>query len=438
MDSTAERLTSALDAAAETVSPDQVRPLREAQPGRRAGRRSGTRAWHARWSTRLAPAAAAVAVLLVVALAIVATSGKHPARSAAAGTPAARNPAAGAPTYFAGVEGKFYGWYGTESVQVVVRATGTGAPVARVPNPAIAGMSNVLPVSVAAAAGDRTFYALYTDWGRGQGDFWIYQFQITSSGHATGLTKVNGGLITGLDNIGGFAVSPDGSQLALAVAASQAGTSASTVAEEIVVINLRTGARAIWQGGMNRPKLTFGIHDLSWTGDGKSLVYLGQWCPANGILYGIYGGFTCSPQGSSPQAPSGVVREVRVTSAGGDLAAGPVLLRPSGSMPVVADPDGKDLITVVSSSDGGSFEVVKISIATGRTTSVLATVPGDLGPSGGAYLAADPTGNYVLVWTADSTTTSSPLRGWVHAGSYHQFAPILPGAHPGNWILMTW
>jgi hypothetical protein len=441
MASTEERLAGALDAAAETVSPDQVRPLREAQPGRLAGRRPGTRAGHSRWSTWLAPAGAAFAALLLVALAIVATSGKHPARSAAAGTSAARNPAAGAPAYYAEVEGKFYGWYGTDSLQVVVRATGTGAPVARVPNPAIAGMSNVLPFSVAAAAGDRTFYALYTDWGRGQGDFWIYQFQITPSGHATGLAKVNGGLISGLDNIGGFAVSPDGSQLALAVAASHAGTSASTVAE-IVVINLRTGAHAIWRGGMNRPKLIFGIHDLSWTGDGKSLVYLGQWCPADDILSGIYGGFTCPTQGNSQQPPkqeaSGVVREVHVTSAGGDLAAGPVLLRTSGTTPVVADPDGKDLITVASSPHSGSFEVVTISIATGRMTSVLGTVPGDLGPSGGEYLAADPTGNYVLVWTADSTTTSSPRHGWVRAGSYHQFAPIFPGAHPGNWILMTW
>jgi hypothetical protein len=445
MDSTAERLTSALDAAAETVSPDQVRPLREAQPGRLAGRRSGmrTRSGKARWSARLAPGAArlapvgaAVAVLLVVALAVVATSGKQPARPAAAGTSAARNPPTGAPAYFAEVEGKFYGWYGTDAVQIVVRATGTGAPVARLPNPAIAGISNVLPLSVAAADGDRTFYALYTDWGRSQSDFWIYRFQITPSGHVSGLAQVNGGLITGQDNIDGFAVSPDGSQLALAVAGFHADTSGNTVmAAEIVVINLRTGAHAIWRGGMNRPKLVFGIHDLSWTGDGRSLVYLGQWCPADGLLYDIYGGFSCSAQGNSQQ---GVVREVHVTSAGGDLAAGPVLLRPSGSVPVVADPDGHDLITVVRSPDRRSFDVVKVSIATGRTTSVLGTVPGDLGPSGGAYLAADPTGNYVLVWTADSTTISSPQHGWVHAGSYHQYAPIFRGPYPGNWILMTW
>jgi hypothetical protein len=133
------------------------------------------------------------------------------------------------------------------------------------------------------------------------GDLWIYRFRITASGTATGPAAINGGTIAGQDNlgnVGGFVVSPDGARLAVAVASVHDGSSQSTVASEILVVDLRTGARSTWRGGMERDGQTFGIEDLSWTGNGKSLAYLGAWCPPDGISYGIYGDFVCSSLGS--------------------------------------------------------------------------------------------------------------------------------------------
>jgi hypothetical protein len=118
-------------------------------------------------------------------------------------------------------------------------------------------------------------------------------------------------------------VSPDGTRLALAVTTTTADTSASTVAGELVVIDLRTGAHAVWPGGLDRSGLVFGIQSLSWTGDSKSVVYLGQWCAGNDIGYGVYGGFGCSTMGNRdhPSVLSGAetVREVHVGPAGGTL-----------------------------------------------------------------------------------------------------------------------
>ncbi len=449
---TEERLTGALDAAAETVSPDRIRPLREAQPRRRPGTLTAPARWRSWLAPVAAPVGAAAAVLLVVAVALVATSGNHHAASVAKGVPVVpASSAAGAPKYYAEVEGKMYGWHGHDSVEVVVRATATGAVVARIPNPAIANTPEEIPISVAAAPGDRTFYAIYRNYDNTKlGQLWVYKFQLTAAGAATAPVAVNGGLITGqnsFDGVGGFVVSPDGSRLAVAVSATGAPTSAGTVAGEILVINLRTGAHAIWRGGLDEPGTVFGIQSLSWTGNSKSLVYLGQWCAPRYISYGIYGGFGCSTLGSAQSAPKAegatVVRKVTATAAGGALSSGPVLLRPAvlaGARPVLVTPDGKSLITIANSTSG--FQVVRMSIATGKVTSVLGPVPGP-GPSaffGSDYLAADSTGNYVLVWMAGNVTSGEPTHGWVHDGTYHQLAPTFadPAANSDAWIQLTW
>jgi hypothetical protein len=119
-----------------------------------------------------------------------------------------------------------------------------------------------------------------------------------------------------------------------------------------------------------------------------------------------------------------------------------VLLRPAvsaGALPVVVTPDGKSLITIANSS-GGGYQVVRMSIATGKVTNVLGPVPGS-GPSaflGTDYLAADSTGDYVLIWQAGSS--AQPTHGWVHGGTYHQLAPTFADhkANSDAWIQMTW
>jgi hypothetical protein len=433
-------LTGALDRAAGRITPETLRPLAEPGTARLPRRR------RAIWNARLAPAAAAAGVVLAVAVALLVTGGtRHESTAAGVLAPGI----AGPPKYYAEVEGKFVRWHGRDSVEVVVRSTATGAAVARVPNPAIAGAAKVLPLSVAAGPDGRTFYVIYANWGRVPGDFWIYRFRITPSGAARP-AAVSGGKVTGQDNVGnvgGFAISPDGSRLALAVASVHDGSSQSSVASEILVIDLRTGAHAVWRGGMERAGQTFGIENVSWTGDGKSLVYLGEWCSPDNISYGIYGGFVCSTLGAADHKPikaegRDVVLQIRVASGGATLDSGRVLRAPSpssGPVPVLVDPDGTELITMVESpSAPDAFDVVKTSIATGRVVSVLGTVSRVSPLFGDEFLAVDRSGDFVLVWMAGNATSGLPLHGWVHGGRYHQLAPTFRASYPGGWIQMTW
>jgi hypothetical protein len=434
-----ELLTRALDRAAARITAETLRPLAEpatAPPRLARARRAG-------WNARLAPAAAAVAVVLAVGVALLVAGGTH-RPGQAGGTPAVG--AAGPPRYYAEVEGpELGGPHAPGPVAVVVRSTATGAVVARIPAPRIAAAPKAIPLSVAAGPDDRTFYALYANWGRVPADFWVYRFRITSSGRATTPAAISGGLITGqnyLGNVGGFVVSPDGSRLALAVASGPAGTQRG-LATEILVIDLRTGAHTAWRGGMDRPGQVFGILNLSWTRDGRTLAYRGQWCAPRGLSYGMTAGADCSTRGRNHQplraAGTDVVREISVTPAGGTLASGPVLRAPakvSEPEPVLIDPAGKDLITIVDSAAPGTQNVVRVSIATGRVTSVLGSVPRGLVRSRGDFLAVDPTGRYALIWMAGNVTASLvPLHGWVH-GAYHQLAPTF--GRYGARFQMTW
>jgi hypothetical protein len=433
-----EQLTDTLSAAADTVSPDSVRPLlRPPAVPRLAPRR--------RWNAWLAPAAAAAAVVLVAAVALVATSGtSHDGTAAGGGGPAA-GPAAGPPRYYAEVEGKFAGWHGTDSVEVVIRSSATGAVAARVTNPVIHGAPRVLPTSVAAAPGGRTFYALYMNYGKSDGEMRIYRFRLTSSG-PTAPVPIAGGVISGqefLGNVGGFTVSPDGSRLALAVANTTANSINAALARKILVINLRTGARVSWQGGLDRAGLAFGIENLSWSPDSLSLVFLGEWCPPDDVSYGFDGGFSCSTLGQDNKHPvkeegSDAVREIRLASGSGSLGSGRALTRASAAltpgMPVVAAPDGSDLVTIV--PDGDEREVVTISMTTGAITGRLGPAAGPVFPDGGLYLATDPASRYVLTWEAGNSV--KPVHGYVHAGHYHALAPAFPLTYPGGSIQMTW
>ncbi|HEY2267245.1 MAG TPA: hypothetical protein VGI96_31800 [Streptosporangiaceae bacterium] len=437
MNSLEEQLTDTLDAAADTVSPDSVRPLlRPPTIPRPAPRR--------RWNAWLAPAAAAAAVVLVVAAALVAASGTRHDPAATGGDPAAGS-AAGPPRYYAEVEGKFAGWHGTDSVEVVVRSSTTGAVAARVKNPVIPGVPRVLPVSVAAAPGERTFYVLYSNYGQ-HDTTRIYRFRLTSAG-PTAPVPIKGGVITGQDflgNVGGFTVSPDGSRLAVAVASTTDNTINASIARKIVVIDLRTGARQAWQGGLDRAGQPFGIESLSWTPDGSSLVFLAQWCPPHDISYGVYGGFICSTLGQDNQHPvrtegSDEVREISLAAGGGSLGSGRALTRASAKltpgMPVVAAADGKNLVTIVPA--GGGHEVVTISMTTGAITGRLGPVPGRFfSGGGGLYLTTDPASGYVLAWQEGNSV--KPVHGYVHAGRYHALAPVFGVRYPGGWIQLAW
>jgi hypothetical protein len=85
---------------------------------------------------------------------------------------------------------------------IVVRSTATGAVVAKFPRPVVKGAPKLKPINVAAAADDRIFYALFdTDTYTANDEYLIYRFQITSSGTATALSEIKGGVTTGQKNL---------------------------------------------------------------------------------------------------------------------------------------------------------------------------------------------------------------------------------------------
>ena len=235
---------------------------------------------------------------------------------------------------------------------------------------------------MAAAAPDgRTFYAVYMTYGKAGGQLWIYRFRLTSA-RPTAPAPIAGGRISGQDflgNVGGFAVSPDGSRLALAVASTTTNS--------------------------------------------------------------VSSGFTCSTLGQDNRQPvkgegTEEVREIRLASGGGSLSAGPALPRASARLtpgrPVIASRDGRNLITMVPAGD--KDEVVTIAMTSGAITGRLGPVPGPVYL--GLHLASAPTGRYVLTW--EGGNGADPAHGYVHAGEYHPLAPVYPLQYPGGWIQLSW
>jgi hypothetical protein len=389
MNSTEALLTGALDAAAETVRPAELRPLRR-------GHKRRPYPW-------LAPVAAAVAVVLVVAVALTVTRGPSPRPVMAAPAEPTK------PSYYAELEGR------SSLTQVVVRSTATGAVVTRIANPA-----GLHPVSVAAAAGDRTFYLVYLS---NAGGLRIYRFELGAPAIPTLAAK---GLLLDALDIDGSAVSPDGSQLALAAAESNPSSQ-----PKIIIVNLRTGTYRTWSGGLARPGLVTGLTSLSWTADGRSLVYLAKWCLAAGPGPGL----NCTVGTNDAQ-----VRELNAGSGGGRLGTGPVLFRQPATTYYIANasnqylaqalinPAGTEIIAVVQSSL--YVYVTEISVATGRLVRVLYRMKLTGGPMlhDSWDLASDSTGKYLMFGLGGAGI----VHGWIQSGQLH---PLSPHAY---WKAFTW
>jgi len=403
MTSTERQLTSVLRQVAGGVRDETLRPL--AVPARR-GRDSR------RW---LAPVAAAVAVTLVTVFAVVAaghvlraTSRPAASWSVGASVPAAPGPAlttAGPPRYYADVE------IGQVSESLAVRATATGAVTATLPW--------IGPI--AAAADDRTFYGAFIS-----PDDSLYSFRLTAAGRASRPARVPGG------NLGmsaqEMAVSPDGSQIALAGAGLN--NLGETLAPEILIVNLRTGARSVWRGGLERAGAQLSISNLSWTRGGRSLVFLATWCSP--VVFG-----SCAvPTTISPVGHDAELWALNPATHGGSLDSGSLVLTQSAAGPYLAQAlissDGTTIIAAILSGPvtqstllPGVVSVVLISVATGRQIAVLyrGAAPAPVS------LSADPSGRYLLL--ADGA--GAPHHGWISAGQVHALNPTT-----GNGQQMAW
>ena len=271
-----DRIRAATQAAGDTVAPGSVPPLRLPSDGPfRARSGSFTSVW-GRW---LAPVAAAAAVIVVaVAMVFVGRTVNHPP-AGSGGVPSARpgpvrtGPpissyvASGrVPRYYVSVESN--GNPNFNPSYAVVRATATGAAMETV---VPAGDGTV--VAVTAAADDRTFVLDTQPWGAVNQSFAPRTFLLLRLGLDGGelsqsrlAVSVPGGQL-----MTGFALSPDGSKLAIAVQPDNDRREPDLT--EVKVITLATGATQIWTADGT---IGFGPDDarsLSWAGDERTLAF---------------------------------------------------------------------------------------------------------------------------------------------------------------------
>jgi len=423
---TEERLQDALHASAGRVRDDRLRPLPVLEPRAEPG--TGPRA---AWRGWLVPAAAAVGVVLVIGLVMAMTGGPRSASRNGSTT------ASGAPVTAASVPRYYVAFTGSiENQSVAVHATATGAVIATLPGPKIAG-GWAIGNALAAAPGDRTFYAEYQVASGVLGQTWIYRFSILGSGSVTPMTRIKGGVIsdaTGLGNAADLAVSPDGRELAL-IADSTADLSVYTTsyADTIIVINLETGEHSVWQGGMARAGKAFMIANLSWAADGHSLVFLALWCDGPIGVLGI--GTICSGADVSRGYRYTQVWSLSTATRGGALNSGELLLTQSARYPAIAQalagPGGSDITAVVMSGRAyasGAWQNLAIDHISAAGGSLLGVdyhrnnVPVAEGVAEEIGLTADPSGRYVLL------TYPGPGEnhiGWIGGGKFHP----LPFAH---------
>ena len=421
MTNTEERLRDYLGAVADSVRPDNTPPLLSA----------AALASHRGWRAWITPLAAAASVLAVVAL-TVALAGKvtHPASSP-------RTATAAAPLrYYVVVEGN--------PAHPVVRSASTGAVVARVPN-ALSDTGG--PANVAAAPDDRTFCAAYLQApysSKTPNRYTIYSFRVLGQGQVTKPAEVKGGLVTFGHLLRGepaLSVSPDGGRLALALTVEGSNDAEPQwVANQIVVIDLRTGAHRVWHGGLNKVGSTVTITTVSWADNGRSLYFLATWCAKGGH------GAACFTSDPVPDSTT-QVRALNLSTNGGSLDASRLLItRRGAAQSMVAAPGGRiDLLTLAGPhphwTDPQILMITQYSTATGAPRGVLYRHNYETPPvylAGDVFLTADPSGRYLLLVNGlqrnpgTTANTSAFELGWIHDGTFHALK-----SH-GNWLPAAW
>jgi len=424
MTRTEERLADALRTRAGQVRDDRLRPLPDqVRPG------PGIRNW-------LVPAGAAAAVVLAVALALAVAGGVRPGAGAPRATPGTGSGAA-LPKYFATLSGAI-----PPGLDFTVRSSSTGAVVAHVRSPNVEGWT-VWPDTMAAGPDGRTFYLECDAYGAPDSSLpqqiWIYRLTVPGGR----LTRV--AVIPGEARLGSkasLAVSPDGGRLALTAIADPSGKRG--YADEIVVVDLRTGARHTWQDGLYRPGRHFTIHDLSWAAGGRSLVFLGLWCDS-----------LISPDcpGTSGRGYyDAQVRSLSLTAGGGTLGRSALLVSRSARYPVITDvaagPGPAQLTLLVLSGRPSSagyplVSVDRVSAATGALLGVAYRTDPHGTAKGlpyGASISADPGGKNLLFTYPSSRYTQSSGWSGLYTGSVSRGKlTLLPFKQPyDGWPIAAW
>lgn len=306
---------------------------------------------------------------------------------------------------------------------VVVRATATGRVTATAgcPQP-----KSQIPLQGIAATDNRMFFidcqtiqkvgTKYAVTGSR-----IYRVRLTGSGHISGYSLVPGGVL-GRHGLEAISTTLNGSQVAVTLGPATLNEFASPSAPaNVLVINTKTGARAVWHGG---PKV-FNASDLTFTNNGRELEFLGR---------------TRCPQ--TKRSGCEELRAVSPATAGGQLDSSRLLLQLSAlarspgeyTEPGIITTGGSTLTAVVQRNQNSprsqSIWVVQYSAATGRQLRVLYKMPTGNGFFY-RYLSSDPTGRYLLF---NAGPASGTVNGWIDNGRLIRLKP----ANGSNIFYETW
>jgi hypothetical protein len=275
MNTVEDRLRAALRETAGEVTPQSVPPLR--LPGARRRGMAGPAA-RRRWAAWLAPLAAAASVTAVVAASLAISTAFHGGHRAARG-PA--GPFAGVPPYYVALAVKKPNLRPTIAQRqfAQIRATATGKVLASVTPPRPYGTFS------AAAAGDgRTFVLAANKWKpvRANGGTFaeatatkFFLLRLGAGGRVGQLTPLPIPAMPPGADISGFALTQDGSKLAVALRGGVNGGPE----PQIQVFSLATGAKRVWTwpgGGPITNNAGGNGQVLSWTADGRTLAFQ-QW-----------------------------------------------------------------------------------------------------------------------------------------------------------------
>lgn len=339
---------------------------------------------------------------------------------------------------------------------VVVHSTATGLATA---GPGIPRS----PGALVTAAANGTFFVAAR--AAGSAGLALYEFRLTRTGEVTGLSKLPGGAIgTGNDQADAIAAAPDGSQVAVAIGPE--GPFCSGVpcqsaeegkgADYIAVVNVATGARSLWRGGM--PSSLY-IPSLSWTANGRELVFLAQTCQAgparSQILTGCMPSLTGQP---SLTRQSSEVWALDPVPGGGRLGSAHLLLSQSAGNQDIAqaviNSDGSTITAVLVTgptsesppADGQAVvSVAQISVTTGRQVAVLyrevvgrapgtdQTVAPFVSPSPAPLLTSDGTGRYWLLVVPYPEVNGTARNGWIRAGQLVELPSGGPSVASEAW-----
>jgi hypothetical protein len=188
------------------------------------------------------------------------------------------------------------------------------------------------------------------------------------------------------------------------------------------VINLPTGRKTVWQG-IRKNNWPVSIPSVSWTSDGRSVVYLLQWCSS-----GLAGTDTCT----GPGVQDAEVWSLDASSNGGTLAShSHRLLAQSAGYPVIqqalgASRGGAVIVMVLSGRRHTQLAIDLVSVPNGKTLAVL--YRGTAGVASSSSLSADSSRTYLLL--ADGFGAH---HGWIHGGHLHLLPPTNGDGEPMAW-----